>query len=459
MDSFFNILRKFLVGGIAVIFTFVVLYVPQNYAHLKTVHEAEAQIGGGPVTEIGKNLFTNLMRTLKETSLDAIAYQVAKTFISQMLQSTIIWINSGFKGSPAFIQDLERFLLDTADIAAGEYIKGLGELGSIICRPFRIDIQLALALKYQKAREGKEVDECTLSGIVDNIERFIDGSVAREDFWEQWIEVTSKPRTYTPYGQMLEAEAQMGVYINGKKVIASKELDWGSGFLSSKVCESVAGPNGPEQKCVISTPGQTISASLNKALGTGWDQLIAADEINEVVSALVGQIANQALTGAAGLLGLSVRGGGGGGNGASYVNSLVEETQSSSGQYFNQGVEEIADRLAIQIEYRNLAIEYIPRLLAVSNNRSASQTLRDRAQLSYGDAVMVRDDTTGHIAKLQPLVDRYRALETEYATATDARKQAIRQEQSTIITRGIQYESYTKDRLQLSKREWADIVR
>ena len=459
MDFFFNVLRKFLVGVTTLVFAFVVLYVPQHFNQPKEAQAQLAVFDAAAVAALGILNGTTATGEVREGVLDGIAYHIAKTFISQMLRSTINWINSGFNGSPAFIQDLERFLLDTADIAAGEYIRSLGEIGSIICRPFRIDIQLALSLKYQKAREGRRVDECTLSGVVDNIENFIEGNVAREDFWEQWIEVTSKPGTYTPYGQMLEAEAELAVRINNKKINIMEELNWGQGFLSSKVCESVAGPNGPQEQCVISTPGQTISAALNKALGAGQDELIAADEVNEVISALVGQIANQALTGAAGLLGLSVQGGGGGGNGTSYVNALVNERQAANGTYFNQGVDEIADRLEIQIEYRALAISYIPRLLAVSNNRSATQALRDRAQLSYGDAVMVRDATADFIARLQPLVDRYNVIEAEYATANDARRDEIRQEQSTIISRGIQINSYTRDRLRLSEREWSDIVR
>jgi anti-sigma-K factor RskA len=59
---------------------------------------------------------------------------------------------------------------------------------------------------------------------------------------------------------------------------------------------------------------------------------------------------------------------------------------------------------------------------------------------------------------MQPWVDRYSDLEDEYATATDARKSAIRQEQSAIITRGIQYNSYTEARLEASKREWREIM-
>jgi hypothetical protein len=459
MDLFFNILRKFLVGVTTLVFAFVILYVPQNYNRIETVPVVEAQVPGGATepTQIAHTA-VNSAALKKDTLLDGIAYQIAKTFISQMMRSTITWINSGFKGSPAFIQDLEQFLLDTADLAAGEYIKSLGEIGSIICKPFRIDIQLALSLKYQKAREGRRVDECTLSGIVDNVEDFIEGRVAREKFWDQWIEVTSKPGSYTPYGQLLEAETQLAIRINNKRVNILRETDWGKGFLSKKVCETVDSSTGPKETCKIVTPGETIATSLNKALGASTDQLVAADEINEIIGALVGQIANQALSGAAGLLGLTVRGGYGGSSGDSYVDALVNE-RTSDGNLFDDGISEVADRLNVQIEYRDLAINYIPRLLAVSNAGDAPQDLRDRALVAYSDAVTVRDTTNTHIAFLKPLVERYNLLEKEYATATDERKTAIRQEQSGIISKGIQYRSYTEDRLYFSEREWSDIVR
>lgn len=462
MDIFFTFLRKFLVGVTSLVFTFVVVYVPQNHnpiTEILPVEPAYALIAGSTEPTQIVNTASNIAQEIKDKVLDPIAYHIAKAFISQLLKSTVDWINSGFKGSPTFVQDLDQFLLDAADLGAGEYIKTLGELGSIICKPFQIDIQIALALKYQKAREGKRIDECTLSGVVKNIEDFYKGTVAREDFWEQWIEITSKPETYTPYGQMLEAEAGLAIKINGKQVTGLEELKWGSGFRSSKKCEMVDGPNGKQvEKCVTTTPGDTIAASLNKSLGAGTDSLVAADEINEVIGALFGQIANQALTGAAGLLGLSVRGGGSGGTGESYVDSLVNEVQSSNGSYLDQGIEELVERIDIQIEYSALAKSYIPRLLAISNNPRASQELRARAQLSHGDAVMVLNNTTVHMEFYQTLIDRYLLLGEEYTTASDARKSAIQQEQSAIVTRGIQYRSYTEARLELSKREWEEIV-
>ena len=65
---------------------------------------------------------------LNKELLDGIGWAIAKQIMSQMTQSLVNWINSGFQGSPAFITDLNGFLLDALDTAAGEYIRSLGEL-------------------------------------------------------------------------------------------------------------------------------------------------------------------------------------------------------------------------------------------------------------------------------------------------------------------------------------------
>ncbi|MEK7462056.1 MAG: hypothetical protein AAB618_00570 [Patescibacteria group bacterium] len=551
MDRFFNVLRKTLVGTIALVFAFAVTYTPQQYNQIPKVEAF-------PVVEVGPsgaaNISTAIQTTItavKEIALDKIAVMIAKTMISSILRSMVTWINSGFKGSPAFIQDLDRFLLDVADEAAGEYIKTLGDIGSFICEPFRLDIQLALAVKYQKARERRQ-DSCTLSGIVDNVEDFFNSQVDRKNFWEQWVEVTSKPERYTPYGQFMAAEAELNARIVNAKGQQIQISNWGDGFLSSKVCELVEGPSGSspaflengsnelqstqpinnlnlttpplppdpvtgamlipsdsglaktdvygslaslppaptgllaqaqtsapagsaalkgKQRCVISTPGKVISEQLNKALGAGQDSLVAADEINEVISALLGQIANQALTGAAGLLGLSVRQGGSSGGYGSYVDELVREANNQSGSFINQNSREISDKLLAQEDYYDMAVIYIPKLKAVmdapvtdSRFRGLSTEeitdLKSRAQLSYDDALDVRDTTIVHIAKLKPIVTELDKLESEYAltTTTDVRKREIVSLQTTLVNEGAQYPAYTVYRIRASAKEWGTIT-
>jgi hypothetical protein len=139
------------------------------------------------------------------------------------------------------------------------------------------------------------------------------------------------------------------------------QVNWGDGFLSQKICESVGGDSGGQQ-CSISKPGRIIADQLNKALGAGQDALIQADEINELISALLGQLANQALTGVAGLLGLSEGTGytsRSSGYSGSYLDALVDESNGlavNSGQEGEQNI--IIPELERQLEYRERLVAY-----------------------------------------------------------------------------------------------------
>ncbi len=462
LDSLFLLLRKVVTGLITFVFTFVIVYVPQLHIpkqHTSSVPVAEAAI---PVID-GANLVANTGSFIKEKVLDPLAFFLAKAFVSQLLQSLIVWINSGFQGSPAFIQDLDRFLLNVADEAAGEFIRNeLGAVGSFICEPFRLNIQAAIALQYQRARTGdlRDREACTLSGVINNIEEFFEGEINRDDFWKQWMRVTSNPEMYTPYGQLMEAEAELSIRLQNRRGQEVQLSSWSGGFLSGKICELIEGPQGPKEKCVISKPGQVIATQLNNMLDTGRQQLVAADEINEVITALLGQIANQALIGAAGLLGLS--GGTGyttGGFGAgSYVDELAT-TAYSNGSFIEDGITQMRDNLQVSQDYNAMANFYIPFLTAITTNPSTPADVRADAQFALDDAVIVRDDTSEFISILQPLINEFNTLEAEFASTNDTKRQGeIRARQSELISQGTTQRVYTIDRVRLSKQEWSRIT-
>ena len=117
---------------------------------------------------------TGVTSLVTKEALDGIAWQIAKQMVSSMTKSLVNWINSGFQGSPAFITDLNGFLLDALDTAAGEFIKSLGGIGEFICSPFKLDVQAALSINYAQARSGMPAGPsgpaCKLSDIKNNIE-------------------------------------------------------------------------------------------------------------------------------------------------------------------------------------------------------------------------------------------------------------------------------------------------
>ncbi len=259
---------------------------------------------------------------IKEFTLDGIANGLAKMILKSMTQSILNWINSGFQGKPAFVTDLKQFMRDRIDQTVGEYIYNDPAL-NFLCSPFQLDVKIALATSYQQsAHDGfGSKAQCTLSQVTDNVEGFLNGSFS-EGGWNSWFELTQNP-VNTPTGAYLAAESEMYARIIDEQGNTIKELDWGDGFLSFKVC----GDTQNQKNCDITTPGRVIADQINKSLGAGQDALISADEINEIISALFAQLAQMALTGIGGLTGLSQSSNGN----PSYLDQLKNEDETSSG--------------------------------------------------------------------------------------------------------------------------------
>jgi hypothetical protein len=327
-------------------------------------------------------------RLTQEQVLDGIAWGIAKQIVSSMIRSLINWVNSGFQGSPAFIQDLKQHLLGILDRTAGNFIQSLGGIGEFICSPFRLDVQAALSINYARARSGMPSGPtegmCTLSGIQSNIENFLSGTV---DSMDQWLQVTSNPQN-TPYGAYLEAEARLNVALRNAAGQEVEVLRFNRGFLSRRVCEGTDGrPAAEGTNCRIVTPGEIIANQVNESLGAGQRILIEADEINELIGALLNQLALTALQGINGLLGL----GGNtsytdpsiGRNGNSYLDEMVRESEALGINSSNicQLIDTQAKLEVTMIQLSNLVINStVDTSLGISNT-DTDQVLNEARQL------------------------------------------------------------------------------
>ena len=246
---------------------------------------------------------------IKEFSLDAIAWTLINAIIEEMLASVTQWVASGFQGKPAFLEDFTGFMGDLTDQLVGDFIWNSDALG-FLCSPFSLNVKLALDLQYSNARDYRKTSQCTLSGIGDNLDNFMGQS------WDSWFQVTMNPSN-NPYGAFDQAQSGLSATIASARGSATTELGFGSGFFSQKECVDVPAQDGmgpPSQKCKIVTPGETIQNSINEALSIPGKRLAYADELNELLSALLGQLVRGVLSEASG--GLSGLGGGSGGSGS-----------------------------------------------------------------------------------------------------------------------------------------------
>lgn len=347
----------------------------------------------------------------KEFGLDALAWAVVNAIINRMAASTVQWINTGFQGSPAYVTDPKAYFQEIGDRAAGVFISSSPKL-NFLCGPISAQVKIALSQSYTGYNERWQ---CTLSDAYGNMDDFLN------DFerggWDKFFRMTQEPQN-NPIGAYLQAEGNLARVLAQEIGQKQNELNWGKGFMSFETCTKytsdtevvvpgTGGFNGEgdfvparyETKkagdCVTGTqktetPGSVISDRLNSALNLGNEKLAVADEINEIVSALLNQLVTKAL---GGLRGLSSRDPSNQ-NGSSFTDILASSTPQDLTDAFGQSQNYSQGEQALNIiDSANSTLNNIP-----SNNPgSGTVTCEENSDgtLSCSPEINRTTNTTG----------------------------------------------------------------
>ncbi len=281
--------------------------------------KAEAILGLGDITVT----VNEVVRAI----IDGVAMSIAQRMIDEMVNSTIDWAQSGFDGSPAFVESPGGFVGDIANQEAGRYINELA--GANLCSPFRPQIVLSLG-DYYRGRLGlNNTYECTFTDVTSNMQAFLDGDFSQGG-WDSWFQLTQNPAN-NPYEVYLAAQTELDAKIASKVNTEIKKLDWAGGFKSSQECEEynsyvpdddyigpetddlnpppidsslpgnpgmklkdpLKGPNECIRQGKIKTPGTIIKDQLNNVLPSGLEKLISVEHIEGLVSALATGLLNR----------------------------------------------------------------------------------------------------------------------------------------------------------------------
>lgn len=274
---------------------------------------------GGSTALVGGSVLVydfNAYRQRSENSIqDCITRTIAKAALQQMTASIVNWISSGYKGSPSFVTNYERFFANVADRAAGDFIRGSAL--SFLCSPFQMQIRIAVAQSY--ARRGAQ--SCTLSQAVGNINSFMNGNFSAGG-WQGLLSFTTVP-TNNPYGAYLYAQAGLQTAQQNALASANRNLSPG-GFLAvvqEKNCKNRNGVQVCDRE--ITTPGKVVESSLETALGTSYRQLELAEHVDQIISAMIQQLMTRTLT--QGLSNLS----GTGGYAGNFLTPAEQRTQAA----------------------------------------------------------------------------------------------------------------------------------
>ena len=274
------------------------------------------------------NLGENKAQSTKECVLDFLVSVLADTLIQQFTSSVVNWINSGFHGSPSFVTNPEGFFLEVGDIAIGRDLEKLGAIGELLCSGFDLDLRLALGINYSSS--NRQYVGCRLSDVQKNImNSWTGGSFGGKAGWDNWFSINTQKQN-NPYGTYFTLTNQFDASIVKAENSKVKELEQGKGFLSYKKCPSGGGEEARKEdvegKCEVVTPGSVIESQLNNSLNLSNQKLAVADEINEIIGALINQGMKQVMS-ATGLSGGSSRSYGGG---RSYVDQYSNSNFSQN---------------------------------------------------------------------------------------------------------------------------------
>ncbi len=313
------------------------------------VKEAKAQLWV-PIDCVGFQCVKKLLIAIKDLAQKIWEWgrkfateQLKNRLVKSMVRQTINWIQGGSK--PKFVENWNDFLSDNADRAAGYIISNVEPK---LCRSFGPLVKVLLYPPQSTRGSNLQIKtQCTLSQVISNIDSF------RENFAEGgWIgySYALKPQNNL-FGTLIEVGDTSLREAEKAKEAANAQAQAGQGFTTEKVCgdtrvhnvseiwDYVAGPPPPgyvgtEGEAIFiagqlgedyvpdsfkklrggdfetcpprawqnTTPGSAIAHSLYTALDAPLHRIVNAQDLIDLMSALVDSALNKLMhAGAEGL--------------------------------------------------------------------------------------------------------------------------------------------------------------
>ncbi len=418
-----------LIGLLLVPSAFGVVSVPRAHAQIATVEVNPAVLGAltamaassavSATSEVSQLTISNI--------LNGIAWAVAKAAIQSMTKSIVVWINSGFNGSPAFEQNLNASLRKLGDTYAQSFLTQLAK-DPAIHSPFMDDLVTNVGTAYYlyTGRDAlKEQLRYTLNKSAADDKAFLKGDFSQGG-WDSYFAAFSNPAN-NPYGAQMLASRALADRISTGVNQRVEELSWGSGFLSWRG-DCVKDTDGTDavalaeidscQSYSIQTPGSVTENMLVNVLGSPVRQLELADSINEIVGALAQQLVAQVI-GGTGLRNVSEPSQGGG---SSYLSRATDASQytSNTSSLSTGFISTLTTTLKQVQQYRTNWITLQTAANAAKTScASNSQKLADPIQTTLDAATTAIGKADAAIAALNLLIARANTL-TSSASADAA---------------------------------------
>lgn len=272
------------------------------------------------VSEQLKKVNTNLKEVLGDTEainansscIQSIGRLIAKMLLQKLTKSTVDWINSGFDGSPSFIQDPKKFFKNIADTEILQF--GI----EIQDSPFGKEWLRNQALAYKT----KFADNArySLDELIQQTNPDYSAATFQTDFsmggWDAWTAMTQVPAN-NPLGAKLMFDNEIQKRLAGTSQSTAQQvheaLSQANGFLGDQRCISPGTgqinydvtyseyQEGLKQTPPIElcsgfkyvTPGKMISDAATNAMGYPNNAILNIQDLNDAVAAVLDATLNQ----------------------------------------------------------------------------------------------------------------------------------------------------------------------
>ncbi|MCI0597815.1 hypothetical protein L0Y34_01960 [Candidatus Parcubacteria bacterium] len=350
--------------------------------------------------------------SIKEYILDPLVTIAARTAIQSMMRSVINWANSGFQGSPAFVDDLRGNFRALGDAIADEFFNELG-ISGYINTPFRDALIRDLRMNYRRLTSDASFflrNQYTLDQYSDNPDAFLRGDINRGGI-RAWIHTWINPQN-NPIGSYEEARRELEDRISRALGERTIQLNWSRGILSW--CGDPPPPaegepvslqppaRGCEPGQTVRTPGSFIHDRIEKALGSDIDAMVSADEIDEMIGAIFQGLVNKML-GGAGFSGLSSSSGGGG---RSPVDEATDPSQAGGLSGSSRSISIISGQIDQIKQYQSnwqIIKDAAERAVELCGNRTSEEAEEARQALEDANAAIAKAAVA--IARLNDILE------------------------------------------------------
>jgi len=250
-----------------------------------------------------------------DTCIQSIGRLIIKMLLQKLTVSTVAWINSGFDGSPAFVQDPGKFF---NDIARNEILQFGLEINNPELFPFgKIWMQNTAAAFNNKFQDNAQY---SLNKLIQETNPEYSALTFQQDFsrggWNAWTAMTQSPAN-NPLGFKLLADNEIQRRLAGTTQSVAQNtrdaLQAANGFLGDQRCVEpknltreqhnaalVAGKKdengniiGVCQRWEYVTPGSMIAKAATDTISYPNNAYLNVQDLNDAVAAILDALLGQ----------------------------------------------------------------------------------------------------------------------------------------------------------------------